>query len=243
MNARLGLVLAGLVVFAALVGVGTWVAVTLQTSPSVAVISAVPTPTPPPIPTREPTLAERLDAMNYAEAFAVARTEMADTVNTESPGTAVFAIWAADHLAWSDIAVTTDETSNALAKKDSDVARGKRLCTSGTVQQITVDKSVAPKHLAVGQMDNGNGGFYHFAAVRSTGALVEESWARFCGVVTGLYSFSNLAGGTTISVAIVGMFDLPENRNVAPTVIARPGRAVVSTPRPPGSLGPTQLRY
>lgn len=51
-----------------------------------------------------------------------------------------------------------------------------------------------------------------FAAVASTGELVAQSSANFCGVTTGKYSYSNSGGGTTHAVFLVGMFDLPENK-------------------------------
>jgi len=202
--------------------------------------SAAADPVPPTVPTHEKTLEERLDAMGYAQAFATVRGDMTDAVDQDSPGTAVFGIWAADHMQWSDVAVDTDETTNALARKDSDAARGKRLCASGNVGQIVVDKSVLPRHLAAGQFVTGSGGYYHFIAVRSTGALVIDSWARFCGVVTGLFDFANSGGGTTHAVTVVGMFDLPENKaQQAPR--AQVTRA--TPPLRPNAIGSTQSRY
>jgi hypothetical protein len=194
-------------------------------------------------PTHEVTLAERLDGMAYPEAVATLKPMMSDTVDAESPVAALLGLWAADHMQWSDIAVTVDETSNALARKDPDAARGKRVCTSGTIHQIVVDRSALPRRLAVGQMDNGSMAFYHFIAVRSTGALVVDSWARFCGVVTGIYNFTNRMNGTTESVAIVGMFDLPENRGATAPSRPLPTRHVVVVPGTAPSLGlsPTRL--
>jgi hypothetical protein len=43
--------------------------------------------------------------------------------------------------------------------------------------------------------------------------------ARFCGVVTGLYDYSNSGGGTGHTADIVGMFDLPESKALIAAVV------------------------
>ncbi len=48
---------------------------------------------------------------------------------------------------------------------------------------------------------------------------MERSQERFCGVVTGLFDYANSGGGTGHAVAIVGLFDIAENR---PAVAASP---------------------
>jgi hypothetical protein len=50
-----------------------------------------------------------------------------------------------------------------------------------------------------------------FVAAGSTGQLVAQSRARFCGATTGKYSYSNSGGGTSHAVQMVGMFRVPEN--------------------------------
>jgi hypothetical protein len=52
-----------------------------------------------------------------------------------------------------------------------------------------------------------------FYAVGSSGDLVQNRPARFCGAVAGRYSYDNAAGGSTHAVAVVGLFDLPENKD------------------------------
>lgn len=69
-----------------------------------------------------------------------------------------------------------------------------------------------PKPLYFGGMYDEAGKLYRFIAVGSTGALVESSRAKFCGVVVGQQHYQNSAGGVAHSVQLVGMFDLPENR-------------------------------
>jgi len=70
---------------------------------------------------------------------------------------------------------------------------------------------VVGKHF-VGLVMSNAGNLFHFDAVGSTGTLVGTNYARICGVITGLYDYSNSAGGTGHAVQIVGMFDLPENK-------------------------------
>ena len=55
----------------------------------------------------------------------------------------------------------------------------------------------------------------HYLAAGDTGTLVDGDRARFCGVTTGRYSYSNAGGGTTHAVQLIGMFDLPSNRSAA----------------------------
>jgi hypothetical protein len=244
MTARTGLIVAVVILFGTLCVVATWAIVSPRQPVMVATdIPALPTPPPTPT-TREKTLLESLSEMDYAHAFAATRMGMKDTYDEESAGTALFSVWASNSLRWADVAVTTDETTNALALKDPDTARGRRLCTSGTIYEVHPDRGEGIGELWHGNMDNGGSGFYHFYAARSTGTLTTNSWARFCGVVTGLFDYSNSGGGTTHAVAIVGMFDLPENRaaTTAATSTGLPRRMVVP-PRPTTSLGPSPLRY
>jgi hypothetical protein len=153
-----------------------------------------------------------MDSMTYAQAFAFARPTMADAVEKDSGGAVLFAAWASKHMQWSDVGVATDETTFALTQKDSDETRGKRLCTTGSVVEIHVDKIEGLGKLSEGLLSNYGGHLFRFLAAGSTGTLVEQSQARFCGAVIGNYEYSNSAGGTGHAVSLVGMFDLPENK-------------------------------
>jgi hypothetical protein len=115
-------------------------------------------------------------------------------------------------MKWADVAVAKDETSFALVRKDADEARGKRMCTSGQVVQIEVQKIPGAGKHSEGLLMSSAGNIYNFIAAGSSGELVERSYARFCGVVTGKYDYSNSAGGEGHAVEIVGLFDLPENK-------------------------------
>lgn len=76
---------------------------------------------------------------------------------------------------------------------------------------IHTDKSTG-KPIYMGGLMTNDVKVIRFVAVGSSGELVENSSARFCGFVMGLNSYSNAVGGTTHGVSVVGMFDLPENQ-------------------------------
>lgn len=153
-----------------------------------------------------------MDPMPVANAFAFEKPEMTDLLDEDSPGTAVFALWAARRMRWSDVNVAQDETTPALVKKDSDSARGKRICANGQVIQIKVEKLTTGGHLSQGLLASDAGNIYRFLAAGSSGSLIENSYGHFCGLVTGTYDYTNSAGGTGHAVSLVGMFDLPENK-------------------------------
>jgi hypothetical protein len=138
---------------------------------------------------------------------------MEDTVG-DGPSTGAFllAYWLDRQGKWSDVAMSTDETTVKRAKKDIDSARMKRLCVRGNVIQIKRDASPTFSVWTGNLMTDGYN-VVNYIATGETGDLVEGSRARLCGVVTGNYSFPNVSGGQTQSLQIVGMFDLPENRN------------------------------
>jgi hypothetical protein len=164
-------------------------------------------------------LTAAVEQKTLADAVAYARPKMEDTANASSIGAVLVAAWAKANMTWADVGIARDETSIALVKKDSDRERGKRLCISGNLVQIEVDKSFPGKPY-VGLLRTGSWDLVHFVAVGSTGQLVEQSAARFCGVVTGRYDYANSGGGVGHAVEAVGMFDLPGNRATAPAPTA-----------------------
>ena len=174
---------------------------------------AILSPSPAPAPTPTETPAEHVMKLNFAGAVAFTRPYMEDTVDQDSAGAVMLAAWASRNMKWTDVAVATDETSYALVRKDSDAARGKRICTSGQIIQIEVYKfQSGDRPLSEGLLMSNGGNLYNYIAAGSSGTLVEQSYARFCGVVTGKYDYSNSAGGEGHAVEMVGMFDLPENK-------------------------------
>lgn len=148
-------------------------------------------------------------------ALLTTKPKMADTVTKLDDGHLMLMFWSAKHLHWSDVSVTKNETSFALVRKDSDEARGKRLCVSGTIVEIEVMKTDESTSFG-GLMFDAAGDIYKFSAVGSTGELVSKSQARFCGIVTGKYDYPNSVGGVGHAVKLVGMFDLPANTGAKP---------------------------
>lgn len=95
----------------------------------------------------------------------------------------------------------------------TDEERGKRVCFTGTIIQIAVEKTDFGKFnaglLKVGYYDTT---LFSFLNVGSSGTLVAYDQARFCGVVVGKHDYSNSAGGTGHAIQVVGMWDLPQNK-------------------------------
>lgn len=174
---------------------------------SAAAVRPVAPPEPPP-----ETPIQHIDKLAFAQAVDFAKGDMSDTVDTDSPGAAILAIWASKHMKWTDVAVASDETTFALVLKDADEARTKRICMSGQIVQIEVEKLDNSAKLNEGLLLSNGGNIYRFIAAGSSGTLVAQSYGRFCGLVTGKYDYSNSVGGTGHAVAMVGMFDLPENK-------------------------------
>lgn len=148
-------------------------------------------------------------AATLDEALRLALPLMDDTLNKESDGAVMLALWASDHMKWADVAVAKNETSIAKILKDSDANRGKRMCLSGSIIQIAKQRGT---DLYSGLLNGFYGaGIVRFFVAGDTGDLVEDSETRLCGVATGRYVYSNSGGGTTHAVSLVGMFDLPKN--------------------------------
>jgi hypothetical protein len=167
-------------------------------------------PPPPKAVTAEDLVDTLLDPVKSPNARRAIQAGFIDTQNRICDAAFIFAMWASKRLSWKDFYVEDDETTIAKVMKDSDESRGKRMCYGGQIVQILVNKTKHGK-IAEGLLVTGDMKFLSFLAVGSTGDLVERSRGRLCGVVIGRYSYANSAGGTTHSVQVVGMFDLPEN--------------------------------
>jgi hypothetical protein len=185
---------------------------TAATSPlETTVPTTQPAPTEDPDPTK--TALIKMDTMTALGAFIFAKSGMADTVAADSGGSALFALWGARRMRWSDVYVTADETTFAKVRKDSSDQIGKRMCSAGEVVEIHAEKPATGGHVANGLLMSDSEHIYRFIAAGSSGDLGQESRANFCGFVTGNYDYPNSAGGTGHAVTVVGMFDLPENRS------------------------------
>lgn len=149
------------------------------------------------------------DIKTLADAIASARGEMADTQETFSDGAQDLVLWAQDRLEWKDLAAVP-VTKAALVMKDSDEQFGKRICASGMIVEISA-VDIAGKAYVGEIVNEDSGNTFRFIALRSTGDIVQQSDARFCGIVTGKVDYANSMGGETHAIQLVGMFDLPEN--------------------------------
>jgi len=194
------------------------------TTPATALPSDAPeeNTAPEPAPSEAPSEQELARAMvqraasasTLTEAYAAVAMLMGETLNDVSPGAMALAMWADARGNGADFILPQDETSSKMVRKDIDLARGKRMCVRGFIVEIERQKGTTNPVYAGLLMAEGRDA-HHFFAVGSTGELVAQSRARFCGVVTGIYSFANVSGGQTQSIQMVGMFDLPENRMAA----------------------------
>lgn len=165
-------------------------------------VESTPTPEPP-----NPVNVIKL-TKTVSAAVNVAKPFMAHVTDGEvNPGTLLFAVWADEHLTWQELAAMP-EARQAVVMKDPPASYGQKLCAPGVVFEIRKDGD-----FWVGGITNG--GFHQivrFVGIKSSGDIVQNSSAKFCGIITGTESYSNSGGGTTHAVNVVGMFDLPENR-------------------------------
>lgn len=115
------------------------------------------------------------------------------------------------------------KTTMGEAKKDPGAERGKVLSVTGRVIEIHGNGGLFDGGLAT---DGGT--IVHFETPLSTRGIVEGSYVTFRGVFVQEYAYKNVTNGQTRSVALVGAFDLPENRKG--TLV--PGAKYASTPPP-----------
>lgn len=155
-----------------------------------------------------------LDFENLRQAVAASVPYMKDISNSGvSQGAAMLAIWGADHMKWEELQ-DLSPGKYGLVMKDPDSQRGLKICTSGHVIEIAIERSESTKgKIFIGGMFDDIGRIYRFIAVGSTGEIMANNRARFCGVITGQEHYSNSAGGTAHAIHVVGMFDLPENKS------------------------------
>jgi hypothetical protein len=198
-----GIIIGGAVV------VASFVARSHSTETSVETPVVQHTDPPPPV-KKEKTLS---DEQTLADAMRFVSPSFGQTKNGEHSAAAIaITAWSIGHLRWTDVGVTTDETSFALARKNIDDARGKKLCVSGSIIEITESK-LDQGRMSEGLIQSWAGNLFSFLGVGSSGAIVQGSTARFCGVVVDAFDYANSGGGTGHAIDVVGMFDIPENRN------------------------------
>jgi len=169
----------------------------------------------------QPEDTEKSDSEKYAELLASQNT-LTDAINIIKPTMSdefdAFPASAATLATWmnnkkikiGDIKALESSTRGKVLK-DSFSERGKRLCLNAALVEIQVDRSAGFAAYHAGLVNNYTD-VTRVLAVGSSGDLVADSNANFCGVIVGKVGFTNASGGTTNAPYLVGMFDLPENR-------------------------------
>ncbi|MEZ4232181.1 MAG: hypothetical protein R3B89_23595 [Polyangiaceae bacterium] len=145
---------------------------------------------------------------SLAEAIASVRPLMGMREGVDYGGMYLSA-WIDVHLQWNEFG-TIPQTSVRAVLKDPLGERGKLLCVSGSVVEIRVNRDFA-RPFFLGTLATQGLLFVTFVAVRSTDGVVADTTGVFCGIATGDFTYTNMAGGRTTSALAVGMFDLPQN--------------------------------
>jgi hypothetical protein len=182
-----------------------------------------------------------ITATSLGSALDQTRSKMVDgPASPLSEGVKLFGGWAQQHLAWEDIDPKAPETTVARADADPVGERGKKLCESGTIIEMTSDDLRGAK-IAIGVLARNSVEILQFVAVRSTGSLAERSNVRFCGIMAARVDRAARTGGMGNLIQVVWMFDLPENRKPLPGSTPSEGArgGSVKLPPPPKSTAPT----
>ena len=176
---------------------------TITTQPNEVVQAPTPVPTQPVI----------KEASTLDEELQIVRNGFDDSEVNKY--TAAFIKWSMTNLRFTEI--DKIETTFEKVMKDPDEERGKKICFAGEIIEIKAVKILSDK-IYVGEMYDQRRNIYHqrrniyhFMNVGSSGNIDGNSFASACGIIIGTYSYPNSGGGTTHTVNVVGMFDLPEN--------------------------------
>lgn len=102
------------------------------------------------------------------------------------------------------------ETNYQRMKKDIIAESGKSFCFEGLVHDIRVNRTLRPP-ITEALMYVPHEGYAAIVAVRSSGDILPDTYARFCGIATGKKYYQTLMG-TDSAPYLFGMFDLPENK-------------------------------
>ena len=102
------------------------------------------------------------------------------------------------------------KTNYQRMKKDIISESGKGFCFEGMVHEIRVNREITPP-VTEALMYVPYEGYIAIMAVRSSGDILPEEKAKFCGIATGNMYYQTLRGEDS-SPYLLGMFDLPENK-------------------------------
>lgn len=164
--------------------------------------------------TSQPTeeeIKQKLRAVSLPEFIDQLKPQMEDTLNKHPESAGMLAYFMEiKGIKLSDINKLSATTRGKILK-DSEAEKGKKLCVSGSIIQISADRSGGfPAYTGI--ISNSSFEPIMFIALGDTGELEAQSNARFCGVTVGKTSYSNTGGGESTAPYVVGMFDLPANK-------------------------------
>lgn len=103
------------------------------------------------------------------------------------------------------------QTDYQKMNKDIVAESGKSFCVEGRVAQIQVNRTVKPaftEAVIVVPYE----GRVAVIGVKSSGDILPDTVARFCGIVAGTRSYTIMGSPAGSHPHLVGMFDLPENK-------------------------------
>ncbi|MCS6898664.1 MAG: hypothetical protein RMJ98_03085 [Myxococcales bacterium] len=179
-----------------------------------------PVPTPPPVVPSAPPTTVNLQPVPPApgqapntlgEAIMFAKPQMRDSTGAPDEGSVTLLnYWKDKKYPWSQLEAVPPTTEAAfLANPDAE--RSKRICSTGTVQQINqVNPPPSPVHegVLVTQATE----TISFGAVGDVTGIRQGGPGRFCGIATGIQNMTNATGQPVRAIRLVGMFDTPANR-------------------------------
>lgn len=156
--------------------------------------------------TPSPQMQALMATPSFDDALRLVLPDLVDATEKPCVGAERLSEWMAKYGSAADLARRVNTTLK-VAKKDMRAGHGKVVCVAGKLDQIARDTTTEAE-VYIGLLWTDESDRVYFYAGGDSGALVEGDHARFCGVVAGDYSFTNVSGGETPSVHVVGTFDL-----------------------------------
>lgn len=154
--------------------------------------------------------AKVLASASIEEAILRTKRYMYDQFDEVDAGSLMLATWLAVNGHLADVKVKKNQVSFAQAVKDVDGTRGFRVCVRGTVTTSMKDPLVAGASRGFMTTDS----FGEVAFIAAGKAVPGGFEGRFCGVVTGIYSYQPDGTNLRRSTKIVGFFDLPSSETL-----------------------------
>lgn len=146
---------------------------------------------------------------------AVLASGFSDSPNGVHPSAVKFARWAHGRTTMADFNWKFHpKTTHEAVMRDADLERGKRLCVSGSVVQISGETIDGKRFYEAGIVTNSVKGTLDVTRVVAIGDVTDIFQGReamFCGIVVGRETYPNTGGGTSHAVRLVGMFVTPAN--------------------------------